>query len=171
MTIGPGGTSRRDFLAVACGALAALVAMVLAIPFLGFLVGPSFRRIRSRFARVGRVAGLPVGEPVELSYTEREVDAYLAQTVTRDVWAVKHADEGVTVFSPICPHLGCRYDWVPAAKHFYCPCHHSVFAPDGAVLSGPAPRPLDTLPSDIDSGELRVRWERFEPGIPEKRLV
>jgi menaquinol-cytochrome c reductase iron-sulfur subunit len=162
---------RRDFLAVAAAVLGALLAVLAAIPFLGSFVGPSFRRIRRHIARVGRVAGLPVGEPVELSYTDHEVDAYLVRTVTRQVWVVKQSAGSVTVFSPICPHLGCRYEWVPAAHHFYCPCHHSVFALDGAVLGGPAPRPLDTLPSEIENGELRVEWERFEPGIPEKKEV
>lgn len=165
------GGRRRDFLALAGAVLGALVAVLLAIPFLASFVGPSFRRIRRHLARAGRVAGLPVGEPVQLTYTDRNVDGYLSQTVTRQVWVVKQGDSSVTVFSPICPHLGCRYEWVPAAKHFYCPCHHSVFALDGAVLGGPAPRPLDTLPSEIESGELRVEWERYEPGIPEKKQV
>lgn len=164
-------TNRRRFLALASAALAALLAALLAVPLLGAVVGPSFRRLRRRFARVGRVTGLPVGQPVELSYRDRTIDAYLARTITRQVWVVKHPGGGVTVFSPICPHLGCRYEWVPAASHFYCPCHHSVFAIDGAVLGGPAPRPLDTLPSRIEGGQLRVEWERFELGIPEKRRV
>jgi menaquinol-cytochrome c reductase iron-sulfur subunit len=164
-------TSRRHFLALASAVLAALVAALLSIPLLGAVVGPSFRRLRRGFARVGRLAGLPVGQPVEMSYQERTTDAYLSRTVTRQVWVVKDAGGGVTVFSPICPHLGCRYEWVPTAKHFYCPCHHSVFAIDGGVLGGPAPRPLDTLPSRIEDGELRVEWERFELGTPEKKRV
>jgi menaquinol-cytochrome c reductase iron-sulfur subunit len=173
MTRDPGrtATSRRDFLALACAVLSALLAALAAIPVLGSLVGPSFHRIRRRFARVGGVAGLPLGEPVELGYTERDVDAYLARTVNRKVWVVKHPDGGVTVFSPVCPHLGCRYEWVAAAEHFYCPCHHSVFAVDGTVLGGPAPRPLDTLPSRVEGGELHVQWERFELGTPGKKVV
>lgn len=162
---------RRDFLALSVAVLGALIALLLAIPFVGSFIGPSFRRIRRHFARVGKVDGLPLGRPVQLRYTDREVDAYLAQTVTRHVWAVKNADAGVTVFSPICPHLGCRYEWVPDANHFYCPCHHSVFAVDGRVLGGPAPRPLDTLPTRIEGGELEVEWERYESGIPEKKAV
>jgi menaquinol-cytochrome c reductase iron-sulfur subunit len=162
---------RRGFLALATAALGALIALLVAIPFVGSFVGPSFRRIRRRFVRVGKLQGLPLGEPVELSYADREVDAYLVQSVTRQVWAVKHAASSVTVFSPICPHLGCRYEWVPAANHFYCPCHHSVFALDGAVLGGPAPRPLDTLPSRVEKGALEVEWERYESGIPEKKAV
>jgi Rieske Fe-S protein len=43
-----------------------------------------------------------------------------------------------------------------------------MFAPDGKVLYGPAPRPLDTLPYKVESGVLFVRYERFQVGTPEK---
>ena len=33
------------------------------------------------------------------------------------------------------------------------------------------PRPLDTLPTKIEKGELFVEWETFKVGIPEKILV
>lgn len=165
------GASRRRFLALASGVLTSLLGALLAVPLLGSVVGPSFRRLRRRFARVGRVTGIPTGKPVELSYRDHTSDAYLAQTVTRNVWVVKDPGGDVTVFSPICPHLGCRYEWVAAAEHFYCPCHHSVFALDGTVLGGPAPRPLDTLPIRIEGDELHVEWERFELGVPEKKPV
>jgi nitrite reductase/ring-hydroxylating ferredoxin subunit len=33
-----------------------------------------------------------------------------------------------------------------------CPCHGSVYAADGRVLSGPAPRSLDTLPMQVQGG-------------------
>jgi menaquinol-cytochrome c reductase iron-sulfur subunit len=95
----------------------------------------------------------------------------LRETVLRTVWVVKHSASEVTVFSPICPHLGCQYDWHAPQHEFICPCHGSVFAPDGNVLAGPAPRPLDTLPQEIKQGVLSVEWERFALGIPEKIAV
>jgi cytochrome b6-f complex iron-sulfur subunit len=42
--------------------------------------------------------------------------------------------------SAVCTHLGCT---VNRADHgYHCPCHGSVFSNQGAVQSGPAPRPL-----------------------------
>jgi Rieske Fe-S protein len=32
--------------------------------------------------------------------------------------------------------------WTPFEQCWDCPCHGSQFAPDGAVLNGPAVRPL-----------------------------
>lgn len=44
------------------------------------------------------------------------------------------------VISAICTHLGCTVQW--RGDEFACPCHGSVFNRQGAVLGGPAPRPL-----------------------------
>lgn len=106
--------------------------------------------------------------PTRIDFVDKVQDAYLESTQQRHAWAVLRASGGIAVYSPICTHLGCRYHWDDATRHFECPCHGSVFALDGQVLAGPAPRPLDTLPSKVENGTLYVEWEVFEPGIPKK---
>ncbi|MCV7261364.1 FAD-dependent oxidoreductase [Mycobacterium shimoidei] len=44
--------------------------------------------------------------------------------------------------SPVCPHLGGIVGWNDATQSWECPLHGSRFAPDGALLEGPATRGL-----------------------------
>ncbi len=49
--------------------------------------------------------------------------------------------------SAICTHLGGVLTWNDAEQSWDCPLHGSRFAPDGAVLEGPATRPLPSVSS------------------------
>lgn len=75
--------------------------------------------------------------------------------------------KGIIAYSKICTHAGCavalfRKPTFPAVEPqaaLVCPCHYSTFDPftGGAVLFGPAGRPLPQLPLEIDSaGHLRA---------------
>lgn len=81
------------------------------------------------------------------------------------VWAVRQSEQQVTVFSSICPHLGCGVRWNQPDDQFQCPCHGSVYDRNGHVVAGPAPRPLDELPSKIENGELKVIYKEFKAGL------
>ncbi len=163
--------ARRSFLIKSTNVIAGFATLILAIPFLDALVGPALRIKIGKFVDAGPISSLGNDTPQKVYFDERDRDAYIEQTERRDVWAIKHSENDVTVFSPICPHLGCRYNWHPESQHFVCPCHGSVFAKDGKVIHGPAPRSLDTLPQKIENGELYVRWERFKLGTPKKIVV
>jgi menaquinol-cytochrome c reductase iron-sulfur subunit len=163
--------NRRSFLKLATGLLSFVVGLILAIPLVGTLIGTAYQKVKSNFSKVHKIDNLPVGQPLELTFTTELSDAYLHEMALRKVWVIKHSSSEVTVFSPICPHLGCHYDWIPESQHFVCPCHGSVYSIDGKVLAGPAPRPLDTLPEKIENGELFVEWQIYEVGIPQKKIA
>ena len=164
----PESTSRRDFLRLMVGVLSALVAAAVAVPLIGAIIGPSFRTKKLQWVKVGDITSLAIEQPVNLKFPFKTQDAYVRETVTHDVWVIKHSSSEVTVFSPICPHLGCHYNWHPGGNEFICPCHGSVYALTGKVLGGPAPRPLDTLPWKLEKDQLFVGWETFKVGIPQK---
>lgn len=69
------------------------------------------------------------------------------------------AAEGVLGFSAICTHQACEVKtWISKQKVLACYCHGSLFQPleSGAVIGGPAPRPLPTIPLKIDNGKLVI---------------
>jgi cytochrome b6-f complex iron-sulfur subunit len=56
-------------------------------------------------------------------------------------------------FSAICTHMGCQV--APAGKRLDCPCHGSQYdAATGAVLRGPAPRPLPPVAVKVENGQV-----------------
>jgi Rieske Fe-S protein len=55
---------------------------------------------------------------------------------------------GLQAVSARCTHLGCTVLFNDAERAWECPCHGSRFAVDGAVLQGPANRPLER--TDVD---------------------
>lgn len=166
-----GDHPRRRFLSWGAAILAAIPAVIFVWPLLASLIGPMYRKRKLQYSKVTGFGSASLGQPVKLSFPFLQVDAYLRQEVTHDVWVVKHSPTEATVFSPICPHLGCRYDYDAQKQLFICPCHGSVFTIAGKVIAGPSPRPLDTLPHKIRDGQLMVEWERFKVGIAEKVRV
>jgi Rieske Fe-S protein len=59
----------------------------------------------------------------------------------------------VTAFSAICTHRGCTVR--PAGAEFHCPCHGSKYdAFTGAVIQGPAQRPLPSIPVTVVGGNV-----------------
>ena len=57
--------------------------------------------------------------------------------------AIYRDDDGqLHALSSVCTHRGCNVTWNDRDRVWGCPCHGSRFAPTGAVLKGPAMRPL-----------------------------
>jgi menaquinol-cytochrome c reductase iron-sulfur subunit len=164
-------TSRRGFVAWVAGALVLLGTLLNAVPFVGALVGRPAGGTKESFVPVGAVASLKAGLPMNMTFTATTQDAYIHETVVRSVWAVKSASGDVVIYSPVCPHLGCQYTWDTATGRFVCPCHTSIFDIEGKLLSGPAPRGLDTLQSKVVGGKLLVMWQRFKLATPVKSPI
>jgi nitrite reductase/ring-hydroxylating ferredoxin subunit len=127
-----------------------------------------------QFSRRGllRAAGVMVWAPVAVAFTSMLRRLHAQQAPQRVVVPadlpgdvtfvgaviVSRGEDGVIrVFSSRCTHLGCRIDQLVEGV-LICPCHGSRFRPDGSVVSGPATRPLATLPYETDrsTGNLIV---------------
>ena len=135
-------------------------------------------------------------KPVKMSFTLKYKDGYLPEQAADEyVWGIKIDPEkfraarpdiyktsggdtsypavnmGFVIFSPICPHLGCRFNWSASANKFLCPCHGSQYNFDGTHVAGPAPRGLDPLPLREQSGAAEVTWIQYRPNTPDRIVV
>jgi len=163
---------RRNFLKKLTGIILVLIAFILGWPLASFLISPLDTEDKKRkFVKVPDFASIPQERPTRMIFPYIQKDSFLTQNELLDVWVIKHSPTAATVYSPMCTHLSCQYDWKDAEQQFVCPCHASVFDPNGKVTAGPAPRPLDTLPYKIQNGELFVQWATYKPGISEKLEV
>jgi menaquinol-cytochrome c reductase iron-sulfur subunit len=157
--------TRRRFFEWAITASASLIGVSLAVPLVGYLISPALKRRAQSWVDVASASELPAGIPTQLEYVATVHEGYLETKSQKAVWAIKQANGEVTVFSPMCTHLGCGYHWDGTAQQFKCPCHGSVFDVSGRVVAGPAPRPLDVLPSKVDNGRLLVVFKEYKSGV------
>ncbi len=84
--------------------------------------------------------------------------------VDEKIFVFRDREKGFAVASAVCTHLGCTVAYFQSDQRFHCPCHGSVFASNGSVVHGPAPKALQwyevTLARD---GQLRVDKDKVVP--------
>ena len=149
--------SRRTFLTWGAAALGAAIAAVLGATGLSYFVSPAFRKDEEDWIDIGGVADVKAGSPVKVDFVARKRDAWVVTEKRSSAWVTTENGKDFTVFDPRCTHLGCPYRWDQASKQFMCPCHSAVFGPDGSVVSGPPPRPLDRYEVQVAAGRLLIQ--------------
>lgn len=118
---------------------------------------------------LGLLEEFPVGEFQRRTVTVTEEGTWQTGPVQKTLWVRRNPDDTLVVFTGTCPHMNCTVELQPD-KTFACLCHHSSFSPEGQVVLGPAPRPLDTLDYRVSEGEITVQFQNFRKGIPEKEV-
>jgi menaquinol-cytochrome c reductase iron-sulfur subunit len=138
-------------IAVIGGGLSALVG--------AFTLRPQGGASGTRWIRAGTTADLKPDEPVARVLAVSRVDGWYRERARETVFLVWDGSQTVRALSATCTHLGCQVRWDGQASKFKCPCHGGVYAPDGAVVEGPPPRPLNTIEARIDpaDGSVLVR--------------
>lgn len=71
------------------------------------------------------------------------------------VW-VKRDEAGYLAIRGTCTHLGCEVRYLPEKKEWQCPCHGSIFDPDGRIISGPAREPLPHVAVTVQKDGLMI---------------
>jgi Rieske Fe-S protein len=92
-------------------------------------------------AVVAKLSDIPVGEAISATGPDGGKIILVRPTATT-----------VAAYSAICTHQGCIVE--PAGKELDCPCHGSVFDLKGAVLNGPAQRPLRQISVSVSGQDV-----------------
>ena len=61
-----------------------------------------------------------------------------------------------TAVSVICTHEGTSVNYVSGQQSFLCPNHGSKFDKNGAVVNGPAAKPLKKYSTELTGNNLRI---------------
>jgi Rieske Fe-S protein len=172
---------RRNFLtealAVAVGAFVGLVPFVAGLVV--FLDPLRRRSAAGEFIRIASLDSLSDnGAPRQFPVVADRSDAWnLYQAQPLGSVFLRRTEGKIEALNAVCPHLGCMVDFVGARDIFRCPCHNSLFEPDGARIippggQCPSPRALDTLEAEVrgegSAAMVWVKFENFRAGTPEK---
>lgn len=152
------GSTRRAFLFKLAVGFNALVGAVLAVPILGFILGPALRKEGSdnSWIKLGGVDDFPQDHTRLAEYVNPVTGPSDGQTAKTACW-VRHADDGsFQVFAINCAHLGCPVRWFEQSRLFLCPCHGGAYYEDGSRASGPPERGLFQYQHRIAGNNLMI---------------
>lgn len=168
--------TRRDFIFIASGSVAAVGAAATVWPFVDQMNPAADTRAMattdvdlSAVAVGQQIRVLWQGRPVfvrhrtqtEIESAERDDYANLKDP-QHDVDRIKQ-DDGQPgkaewlILQANCTHLGCIPTFAEGAYHgWFCPCHGSVYDTSGRIRSGPAPKNLHPAPY-VFTGDTTIR--------------
>jgi menaquinol-cytochrome c reductase iron-sulfur subunit len=151
--------SRRRFLSAVAATAGAFAAVLLAVPVLGFVLGPLLRSRQQDWREVGPADKFARGETVKVKFKSVGAQPWAGKTGNQAAWLHHGSDGTFTAFALECTHLGCPVRWNARAQLFMCPCHGGVYYADGRVAGGPPPRPLSRYPVRVRDGKVQIRTE------------
>jgi menaquinol-cytochrome c reductase iron-sulfur subunit len=152
------GHSRRVFLFKLSLVLNGVVGAVLAVPILGYLLGPALKKKSSEnfWINLGPLVDFPEGETRLVNFRNPTTTSWDGQTGDIPCWVRRISGNDFQVFAINCAHLGCPVRWFAQSKLFMCPCHGGAYYEDGARASGPPERGLFEYDHKVAAGNLLI---------------
>lgn len=177
------GEDRRGFVAIAAGAIGAIVAAVPVLAGLRVFADPLTRTPKKKSTTDGalengmiRVATLDAMPEIGKVYRfpvvatrEDKWSRYDAHPIGTVFLRRTSAAERPVAFTSVCPHLGCSVDI--KGDVYKCPCHNSTWTIEGERInpeSCPSPRDLDELEVEVKGNDVFIAYKRFRGGIEEQ---
>ena len=144
--------SRSKFLTGATVGLGGLIGVAIAVPVVGFVLGPAFATEDWYWASFGPADNkdFKAGtyEPVIFERGK------LGELDRRVAYVRRDGAEEFTIISNVCMHLGCPVQF--KSTNFACPCHGGQYDTEGIVTAGPPVRPLNRFEYKVEGGTLYV---------------
>lgn len=150
--------SRRAFLFKLSVALNGAVGAVLAVPVLGYILGPALKRDEKfkSWIPLGTVSEFPEGETRLVDFVNPVRTNSDGMTAKVACWVRRIQGDQFQVFAINCAHLGCPVRWFAQSRLFLCPCHGGAYYEDGSRASGPPERGLFEYKYSIVDGKLMI---------------
>jgi menaquinol-cytochrome c reductase iron-sulfur subunit len=153
--------TRRRFLLVFGLTVDVIVAGLVAIPVIGYLLGPIRHRAAQSWIPLGLLERFPEGETRLAIYENPFRIAWDGSTAKLACWVRRIEGEQFQVFAINYTHLGCPVRWFAPSRLFMCPCHGGAYYEDGSRASGPPPRGLFEYDYQVRDGQLWVQGGRI----------
>ena len=177
--------TRRRFMTGTAHIAGAVAMSAIALPSIGFALGPIFEEKEVEWQPVGAPTAFSDEEYIPKVITEAEGIGIIGQTTVYmrkrnpdlDIEEEDEYNQFIAI-STRCMHLGCPVRYVAASERFICPCHGGVYDKLGKVDGGPPVRPLDRFYTRVRNGQVEVgprfsvnsELRRFSPRYPGEDL-
>jgi Rieske Fe-S protein len=150
--------TRRAFLMKVAVAANAVVGAIFAVPIIGYVLGPVFKKSSgyNSWVSLGELDKFPVGETRLAEFVAPNATPWDGQTAKTPCWVRRVAGQQFQVFAINCAHLGCPVRWFAQSKLFLCPCHGGAYYQDGERAAGPPERGLFEYKHKISRGSLLI---------------
>jgi Rieske Fe-S protein len=147
------------------GIAGSLATLALAIPLLGYLLGP-LRKKAAPWVNLGPVGKFPRDQSRLETFDNplrEEWDGMTARTGVYVRYLGKDRDnqDQFLIFAVNCTHLGCPVTWFPQSGLFMCPCHGGIYYENGDRAAGPPPRGLFRCVWQVRDGQLEVQAPHY----------
>jgi menaquinol-cytochrome c reductase iron-sulfur subunit len=177
--------TRRRFMSGAANVAGAVAVSAIALPAVGFALGPVFEKQKQPWNAVGAPDDFPTDTYIPKVVT---LVSGIGQAGKTTVYVRRRNNQVDTepedeynqfvAISTRCMHLGCPVRFVEAAGRFICPCHGGVYGFTGKVDGGPPVRPLDRFYTRVRGGQVEIgprfsvndELKRFSPRDPGEPL-
>ncbi len=156
--------SRRGFLRILAGVLSTVAAALVAVPFVGYVLG--IRKRRVYWVDLGATGDFEPNQTRLVAFVNPLEQPWDGVTGQNEVF-VRYEGKGARgrdqflVMIVNCAHLGCPVTWFPQSELFLCPCHGGVYYANGDHASGPPPRGLYHCVWRVRGGKLQIQAPHY----------